>query len=188
VEHRPGQLVVWSGLPAWPVLLVTAPIPSFMLFMAFDRGRWDADSLASLLFALVWTIGAWTLGGAWTLKLDRGAGKAALRRGPWTTRRQLGTFVGVRVCSMRQAQIERVRRTQVVMPYAPYADIGPGVVLVDKAGLWWRVTRSQDRAYARPTPQWGDAVRAARLVANYLGLPFLPPYETPPGGLVPPPL
>lgn len=188
VEHRPGRLVVWSGLRGLVVLLCVLPVPAAMLFLAIERGPRDVESLPPLLLGLAWLAGAWTLGGSWTLTLDRGTGWATLRRGPWRTRRRLDGFVGVRAGSMLQAQIERVRRRQVVMPYAPFPDLGAGVVLVDRGGRWWRVTRSQDKAYARPAPRFEDAVAAARLVADHLDLPLLPPYETPPGGAVPPPL
>ena len=94
--------------------------------------------------------------------------------------------MGVRLFSLGQREIERIRRRQTMMPYAPVGDIGSGVALVDTEGRWWRVTRPDDRYGRRPRRE--DAERAARLVANYLGIPFIPPYETPRGGAVPPPL
>jgi hypothetical protein len=170
------------------VFLLLGPFTFLMLYLAVKDGLSSAGSLWGLLFVVGIVMGTLTVGGSWTLTLDRGNGWAALRRGPWRTRRQLGPFIGVGVFSLGQHQIERVRQRQVVMPYVPYPNLQTGVVLVERDGRRWRVTRSQDRAYGCPTPQWEDAVLAARLVANYLGLPFLPPYERPPGGLVPPPL
>jgi hypothetical protein len=61
-----------------------------------------------------------------------------------------------------------------------------GVALVDTAGRWWRGTRPQ--GLLGKTPLCEDTEQAARMVANYLGIPFLPPYETPPGGVILPPL
>jgi hypothetical protein len=128
----------------------------------------------------------WLAVGPWTLTLDRRGGLASLRRGLWRTRRPVAGLAGVRFCSLRQAQIEQVRRRRAVMPYAPFAEISCCVALVDTAGRRWRVTRADDRSGYRPRRE--DAERAARLVANYLGIPFIPPYETPRGGAVPPPL
>src|SRR5262249_875253 len=58
---------------------------------------------------VVFAAGAWLGVGRWTLTLDRQKGTARLRR-PWRTRRALAAIVGVRLFSLRQAQIERVRR------------------------------------------------------------------------------
>ena len=149
-------------------------------------GRWEPGAPRALLFFTVVAAAAWLFVGSWTLTLDRREGLARLYRGPRRTRRPLGAFVAVRFCSLLQAQIERVRRRRTVMPYAPVGEISCCVALVDTAGRRWRVTRADDRYGTRPSRE--SAEQAARLVASYLGIPFVPPYETPPGGAVPPPL
>jgi hypothetical protein len=165
--------------------VLVAGLPSMVLLTTLLRSRrWEAEAAPALFMSVVFAAGAWLAGGTWTLTVDRQKGTARLRRGPWRTRHPLAAIVGVRLFSMRQAQIERVRRRRTVMPYAPVTDIAYGVALVDTAGRWWRVTRPQDRL--GKTPLREDAEQAARLVANYLGIPFLPPYETPPGGAIPP--
>lgn len=139
-------------------------------------------SLAFVAFAAF----AGLVGGPWTLTLDRREGSASLRQGPWRRCRRLSGFVGVRFISARQAQIESVRRRRSVMPYALFSnDNGCSVALVDTSGRSWLVTRSQDKGWK---PRREDAEQAARLVANYLGIPLLPLYETPPSGTVPLPL
>lgn len=143
--------------------------------------------MPTLFWSLVPGALAWLVAGSWTLTLDRREGLARLRRGPWTTRRPLAGFVGVRFCSMLQTQIEQVRRRRTVMPYAPLGDICCGVALVDKAGRSWLVTKGVDDGHGHRS-QREHAEQAARLVAGYLGIPFIPPYATPPGGAVPPPL
>jgi hypothetical protein len=156
-----------------------------LLIKMLRSGRWEAAAVPALLASVAFAAFFWLLGGSWKLTLDGREGMARLRRGPLYTRRALTGFVGVRLISGRQAQIERVRRRRQVMPYGPVADIGWGVALVDTAGRWWRVTRSLDRGHS---PRREDAEQAARMVADHLGIPFLPLYETPPGGAVPPPL
>jgi hypothetical protein len=185
VEQRGAQLVVRSGPPLL-VAVVVAGLPLLMFLRVQWARRWETASAVVLLWCLFIAAAAWLVAGPWSLTLDRDRGLAKLRRGPWRARRPLAAFVGVRFFSMRQREIERIRRRQTVMPYAPVADLGCGVALVDAEGRWWRVTRADDRNGRRPRRE--DAEKAARLVASYLGLPFLPPYETPPGGAVPPPL
>lgn len=157
-----------------------------MLLPLLGSGAWKAESAPALFMLVAVAAMLWVAAGSWTLTLDRREGMARLRRGPWRSRRPLAGLVGVRFFSRRQAQIDRVRRRRAVMPYAPVAEACFGVALVDRAGRWWRVTRPDDRWGRLPRRQ--DAEQAARLVASYLGIPFLPPYETPPGGAVPPAL
>jgi hypothetical protein len=185
VTWRRGRLVVRSGLPTIVAVLAIAAIPGAALAIGLTGG-WGSHPAAPLALCVVTPLFLWTMGGPWTLTLDRRAGWATLWRGPWRTRRSLEGLVGVRVSSLHQAQIERVRRRRQVMPYAPLPDLACGVALVDPAGKWWCVTRSQDRAYGAPTPSPAEADQVARRVADYLEIPFLPPYQTPPGGQVPP--
>jgi hypothetical protein len=183
VECRGGRLVVRSGPPRVLLAIFIAGLPSMLLLWS---GRWEPEAAPALFMAVAFAAAAWLVVGSWTLTLDRRKGLARLRRGPSLTRLPLAMLVGVRFYSLRQAQIERVRRSRAVMTYGPVSDRGGGVALVDTAGRWWRVTRAEDRYGHRPRRD--DAEQAARLVASYLGIPFLPPYETPPGGAVPPPL
>jgi len=190
VEHRGEQLVVRSGLPRLLMAVLIAGYPAaFLLLKLWRPGRWEVETTPMLFMSVAFVAFAafgWLVGGPWTLTLDRREGLASLRQGPWRRRRPLSGFVGVRFFSARQAQIESVRRRRSVMPYALSSDDnGCSVALVDTSGRSWPVTRSQDKGWK---PRREDAEQAARLVANYLGIPLLPRYETPPSGTVPPPL
>lgn len=186
VEHRGGRLVVQSGPPPLLVALPVVALPSMMLLALLGSGAWKAESAPALLMPVAVAAVLWVAAGSWTLTLDRREGMARLRRGPWRSRRPLAGLVGVRFFSLRQAQIDRVRRRRAAMSCTPAAETFFGVALVDGAGRWWRVTRPEDRSGRLPRRE--DAEQAARLVASYLGIPFLPPYETPPGRAAPPAL
>ncbi len=188
VTCRQGRLVIRSGLPTGVAVLAVAALPALLLGVVLANGRWASDAVPTILFGAVLIPLLWAIGGPWCLTLGRQVGRATLWRGPWRTSRPLSEVVAVRVVSMRQAQIARVRREQTLMPYAPHPDLGCGVALVEASGRWQQVTRAQDRAYGPSTPRLDEAEQVARRVADYLDVPLLPRYETPPGGVVPPPL
>jgi hypothetical protein len=184
VDHRGDRLIVKTGPPALLAAVATVSLPSMGLVRFLTSGRWDPGAAQALALFVALGALAWLGVTPWTLTLDREKGVARLWRGPWRSERSLASFTGVRFCSLLQAQIEQVRRRRTVMPYAPFGDVGCCVALVDSAGRRWRVTRSDDRSGLRP--RRADTEQAARLVASYLGVPFVPPYPTPPGGAVPP--
>jgi hypothetical protein len=183
VERRGDRLLVTSGLPVLRVAIM-----SLALLVVAALGPWDRQSW----WAPVSVIGAaalfWSFSSPWRLSVDRRAGRATLRKGFWYQRRPLGALTGVRVWSPLQAHIERVRREQTVMPYAPPLEVYFVITLLDGAGRRWKVTRTRDDRTACGQPERAEADRAARQLSTYLGIQLLHPYETPPGGAVPPPL